>query len=49
MDFIVELPLSHGCMNIMVIMDRLSKGVIIEPCKEMNAESMADIFLQVVR
>ena len=45
MDFIVELLESNSCMNIMVITDRLTKGVIFEPCKQIMAKSVADIFI----
>ena len=30
-DFIEKLPISTGCSDMMVIVDRLGKGVIIEP------------------
>jgi hypothetical protein len=41
MDFITELPLSNGYMNLMVITCRLSKGVILEGLKEIIAEAVA--------
>ena len=28
-DFITDLPISRGCTNIMVISDRLSRGVLV--------------------
>lgn len=45
-DFIVELPDSQGYTNIMVVTDRLSKGVLIEPCKDITAETVAEFFLK---
>lgn len=47
MDFIVGLPPSSGCENMMVIVDRLGKGVIIEPCKKLDAEYVAKKFIKV--
>jgi hypothetical protein len=46
-DFITDLPKSHGCTNLMVITDRLSKGVILEPCSDIRAETVAKKFIQV--
>lgn len=44
-DFIVELPMSDDCTNIMVITDRLTRGVILTPMKEITADAMANVFL----
>lgn len=44
-DFIEKLPLSEGCTNIMVIVDRLSKGVILEGLGNIGADSVARVFL----
>lgn len=41
MDFIVELPKSEGCTNLLVITDRLTKGVILVPMKKIDAEQTA--------
>jgi hypothetical protein len=46
MDFIVELPLSQGCTSLLVITDRLSKGVILEPCSSLDAEAVAETFIR---
>ncbi len=45
-DFVVDLPSSEGCMNLLIITDCLSKGVILEPCKNMTAEWVAQTFVQ---
>ena len=46
MDFVVELPDSGGYKNLMVIVDRLSKGVILTPLKDLQAETVARKFLR---
>ena len=46
MDFIVGLPESNGCTNLMVVTDRLSKGTILIPLKDIDAESTADAFIE---
>lgn len=48
MDFVTELPESDGCTNIMVITDRLSKGVIFEPCKRIDTDTIAEKFIKEV-
>ena len=45
-DFIDKLPLSNGCTTLMVITDRLSKGVILEPCERITAEYTAELFVR---
>ena len=45
-DFVVDLPQSEGCRNLLVITDRLGKGVILEPCNSMDAEAVAEIFIR---
>ncbi len=45
-DFVVDLPSSEGCMNLLIITDCLSKGVILELCKDMTAEWVAQTFVQ---
>lgn len=46
MDFITDLPESEGYTNLLVITDRLSKGVILIPIGEMTAENTAITFLR---
>lgn len=46
MDFITDLPLSNGCTTLMVITDRLSKGVILEPMEFITAEAVATRFIK---
>ena len=45
-DFVVDLPESEGCKNLLVITDRLGKGVILEPCDSMDAEAVSEIFIR---
>ena len=37
-DFVVDLLSSEGCMNLLIIMNCFSKGVILKLCKNMTAE-----------
>jgi transposase InsO family protein len=46
MDFVTELPESEGCTNMIVVTDRLSKGVIAGGLKELTVESLSSWFLQ---
>jgi len=46
-DFITQLPVSNGFMNILVITDRLGKGAIFEPCDDMTAEAVALTFIRI--
>ena len=46
MDFVTDLPLSNSCTNLLVITDRLSKGVILEPMVEITAAAVAGVFLR---
>jgi len=41
MDFITDSPKSEGRTNILVITDRLTKGVIFEPMADIEAETTA--------
>ena len=44
-DFITRLPISEGCFNIVVLTDRLSKGVIADGLEDIEAEIVAKWFL----
>ena len=46
MDFITDLPDSEGCTNMIVITDRLSKGVIADGLKKIDAEGVAKWFIK---
>jgi Integrase zinc binding domain/Chromo (CHRromatin Organisation MOdifier) domain len=45
-DFIVDLPESNGCTNMVVITDRLGKGTICNGLKDITAETVARWFVQ---
>ncbi len=45
MDFVTDLPESKGHMNIMMIVDRLTKGVILKGLKELTAECMTKMIV----
>jgi hypothetical protein len=40
-DFMVDLPESEGCTNLLVIVDRLGKGIELVPMKDISSESLA--------
>ena len=40
-DFIIELPELEGCKNIIVITDRLGKGVVADGLDNLEAETVA--------
>ena len=46
MDFITDLPESEGCRNMVVITDRLSKGVIADGLNDLAAETVARWFVK---
>jgi transposase InsO family protein len=48
MDFVTDLPVSDGCTNLLIVTDRLSKGVILEPMKTITAEALAEVFIKSV-
>ena len=45
MDFIVDLPVSEGCTNILGITDRLSKSSILIPLRSIQAPDVARAFI----
>ena len=45
-DFVVELPESRGCTNIMIVVDRLSKMHHAIECSDMTAPNVARLFLR---
>jgi hypothetical protein len=47
-DFVVDLPESEGCKNIMVVVDRLTKNRYLIPCAKMEAIDVARMFLRYV-
>jgi hypothetical protein len=46
MDFMMDLPISEGCSSMVVLTDRLSKGVVTDGLPEITAKAVADWFLQ---
>ena len=46
MDFITILPILEKCGNIVVVTDRLSKGVIADGLENIEAETVAKWFLR---
>jgi len=48
MDFIVGLPESEGCTNLMVITDRLSKDVVLIPLPDIEVPTVVDAFIRFV-
>jgi transposase InsO family protein len=47
MDFITGLPLSQGYTDLLVITDRLGKGVILELYSSLTTEAVAKTFIRV--
>ena len=46
MDFITDLPKSEGYENIIIVTDRLSKRVIADGLKDLEAETVAYWFIR---
>jgi hypothetical protein len=46
MDFIIDLPESDGCRNIIIVIDRLSKGIIADVLLDLEAEMLAKWFIR---
>jgi len=45
-DFIVDLPESNGCTNLVVITDRLGKGIMCDGLPDIQAETVAKWFVR---
>ncbi len=45
-DFVVDLLSSESCMNLLIITDYFSKRVILESCKDITVEWVAQTFVQ---
>ncbi len=46
MDFITGLLISEGCSNLVVLIDRLSKGVVADGLEDIKAKTVAKWFLR---
>jgi len=46
MNFVTGLPESEGCINLLVITDRLGKGVILEGIRTIEAEDVVRVLLR---
>jgi hypothetical protein len=46
MDFIIDLPESEGCINLIIITDYLSRGIILVPLPNIEIEIVTKAFLQ---
>jgi len=44
-DFVVNLPLRQDCMNLLIIINCLSKRVILKPCNNMSMKWVAETFI----
>ena len=44
-DFIIKLLISEGYLNIVVLIDRLSKGVVVDRLEDIEAETVTKWFL----
>ena len=45
MDFVIELPKSEGYINLIVITDRLRKGILLKLIRTIKAKDVAKVFL----
>ena len=46
MDFVTDLPPSHGYDSMFVTIDRFSKAIVIAPCKkDITAKQMSELYL----
>ena len=48
MDFVIKLSESESCTNLMIITNRLNKGLILEPMAKIGAEEVAWTFIKTV-
>ena len=46
MDFITRLLILEGCSNLVVLMDRLSKGVVADGLEDIKTKIVAKWFLR---
>ena len=46
MDFIEKLPESEGCQNMIVVTDRLGKGIVADSLPDLEAETVAKWFIR---
>jgi hypothetical protein len=44
-DFVTKLPTSGNCEDLMVIGDRLGKGVVLVPCEKTDSETVAQLLI----
>jgi hypothetical protein len=45
MDFITDLPKLEGCINMVIVMDHLSKGVVTNGLNNLEANIVAKWFI----
>ena len=45
MDFIIGLPISEGYTNLIIIINRLGKGILLEPIRIIKVKDVIRVFL----